>query len=254
MIGRRKAIALSVLAASGASFAKTAEARNMQVNIVLVPRMVQLDVTGPYEVLARVPDWTVSLVAATMDPVRTEKGLRIVPDVTRENAAPADLLVIPGGTGVDFAMLDPQWISFVQRQAASAEHVFGICTGSLLLGAAGLLRGRRAGGHWQARDLLTQFGATPSNDRLTIDGKYYTSGGVTSGIDVALRVVADLEGETVARKIQLAIEYDPHPPFPGGTPFTSPPEIVQGVLSDSRARRAERESMVAQAAARLGEQ
>jgi cyclohexyl-isocyanide hydratase len=225
----------------------------VQVNIVLVPRMVQLDVTGPFEVLARVPGWSVSLVAATLDPVRTDRGLRIVPDVTRENAAAADLLVIPGGTGVDAAMLDPAWIAFVQRQAESADHVFGICTGSLLLAAAGLLRGRRAGGHWQARDLLTQFGVTPSDDRVTVDGKYYTSGGVTSGIDVALRVVADLEGETVARKIQLAIEYDPHPPFSGGTPYTSPPEIVQAVLTDSRKRRAEREAMVAQAAARLNQ-
>jgi cyclohexyl-isocyanide hydratase len=216
--------------------------------------MVQLDVTGPFEVLSRVPGWTISLVAATLDPVRTERGLRIVPDVTRENAAPADLLVVPGGTGVDFAMLDPAWIAFVQRQAASAEHVFGICTGSLLLAAADLLHGRHAGGHWQARDLLARFGAIPSDARLTIDGKYYTSGGVTSGIDVALRVVADLEGEMVARKIQLAIEYDPHPPFAGGTPFTSPPEIVQAVLADSRARRAERESMVTQAVERLNQQ
>jgi cyclohexyl-isocyanide hydratase len=231
-----------------------AEARHFQVNIVLVPRMVQLDVTGPFEVLARVPGWSISLVAATLDPVRTDRGLRIVPDVTRENAAPADLLVVPGGTGIDFAMIEPEWIAFVQRQAISAEHVFGICTGSLLLAAAGLLRGRRAGAHWQARDLLTQFGVTPSDERVTVDGKYYTSGGITSGIDVALRVVADLKGETVARKIQLAIEYDPSPPFPGGTPVTSPPEIVQAVLADSLARRAEREDMVAQAAARLGQQ
>ncbi|WP_198384249.1 DJ-1/PfpI family protein [Roseomonas sp. KE2513] len=220
-------------------------------NIVLVPRMVQLDVTGPFEVLARVPGWNVSLVGATMEPVRTDRGLRIVPDATRETAALADLLVVPGGTGVDFAMLDPAWIAFVQRHAASAEHVFGICTGSLLLAAAGLLDGRRAGGHWQARDLLAQFGVTPSDERVTVDGRYYTSGGVTSGIDVALQVVADLEGETVARKIQLAIEYDPHPPFPGGTPSTSPAEIVQAILSDSRARRAEREGMVAQAAEKL---
>ncbi len=260
MIGRRHAIAMSALAAgirpaaaAGTTSEQEPKPRPRQVNIVLVPRMVQLDVTGPFEVLARVPGWSISLVAATLEPVRTDRGLRITPDVTRESAVPADLLVVPGGTGTDFAMLDPEWIAFVRRQAASAEHVFGICTGSLLLGAAGLLQGRRAGGHWQARDLLTQFGATVSNERLTVDGKYYTSGGVTSGIDVALRVVADLEGETVARKIQLAIEYDPHPPFPGGTPYTSPPDIVQAVLADTRARRAEREGMVAQAAARLGQ-
>jgi cyclohexyl-isocyanide hydratase len=202
-------------------------------------------------VLARVPGWTVSLVAATMEPVRTDRGLRLVPDATRETALASDLLVVPGGTGVDAAMLDPAWISYVQREAARAEYVFGVCTGSLLLAAAGLLKGRRAGGHWQARDLLAKFGVTPSNDRMTVDGKFYTSGGVTSGIDAALRVVGDLQGETTARKIQLAIEYDPQPPFPGGTPFTSPPEIVQAVLADSRHRRAERESMVAQAADNL---
>ncbi len=260
MIGRPDANATSLMpaadvtapdvAASGGTGQPVAK-RPRQVNIVLVPRMVQLDVTGPFEVLARVPGWSVALVAATLDPVRTDRGLRITPDVTRETAAPADLLVVPGGTGVDLAMLDPGWIGFVQAQAASAHHVFGICTGSLLLAAAGLLDGRRAGGHWQARDLLARFGATPSDSRLTIDGKYYTSGGVTSGIDAALQVVADLEGETVARKIQLAIEYDPHPPFPGGTPLTSPPEIVDAVLADSRARRAEREAMVDQAVLRL---
>ena len=258
MIRRRNAIALTALAAAAQAGAPTAAApapaaarRPRQVNIVMVPRMVQLDITGPFEVLARVPDWSVALVAATPEPVRTDRGLRITPDTTREAAVPADLLVVPGGTGVDFAMLDPQWIEFIRRQAAAAEHVFGICTGSLLLGAAGLLQGRRAGGHWQARDLLTQFGATPSDARVTVDGKYYTSGGVTSGIDVALRVVADLEGEAVARRIQLAIEYDPHPPFPGGTPDTSPAAIVQDVLTQSRARRTEREELVARAAAQL---
>ncbi|MXP65251.1 DJ-1/PfpI family protein [Roseomonas sp. M0104] len=252
MSGHPNAAAASAPGPAGEGAPGRQAAAPRQVNVVLVPDMVQLDMTGPFEVLARVPGWSVSLVAATMEPVRTDRGLRIVPDVTREGAAPADLLVVPGGAGVDVAMLDPAWLAFVRRQANSAAHVFGICTGSLLLGAAGLLRGRRAGGHWQARDLLARFGATPSDDRLTVDGKFYTSGGVTSGIDLALRVVADLEGETVARKIQLAIEYDPQPPFAGGTPATSPPAIVQAVLADSRRRRAEREGRVAEAAERLG--
>lgn len=227
------------------------EARTRQVNILLVENMVQLDITGPYEVLARVPGWQVTLVAESLAPVRTDRGLRIVPDATRDTAPPADLLVVPGGTGIDLAMLDPGWIGFVQRQAATAAHVFGICTGSLLLGAAGLLQGRRAGAHWQARDLLAQFGALPSEARVTVDGRFYTAGGVTSGIDVALRVVADLEGEELARRIQLAIEYDPAPPFPGGRPESSPPDIVAAVREASRARRAEREALVAEAAARL---
>lgn len=122
--------------------------------------------------------------------------------------------------------------------------MFSVCTGSLLLAAAGLLTGRRAGGHWQARDLLARFDVIPSDARLTTDGKFYTSGGVSAGIDMALRLVADVAGEETARKIQLAIEYDPAPPFPGGTPFTSPPEIVKAVLDGSRQRRGDRERIV----------
>jgi cyclohexyl-isocyanide hydratase len=219
----------------------------------MVPDMVQLDITGPFEVLARTPRWTVDLVAATMDPVRTDRGLRLLPDATRENAKASDIIVVPGGAGIDTAMLDPEWVAYVRREAANAKYVFGICTGSLLLGAAGLLKGRCSGGHWQARDLLAQFGAIVSNERMTKDGNIYTSGGVTSGIDMALRVVGDTAGEETARKIQLAMEYDPEPPFKGGNPYTSPPEIVQAVLADSTRRRVKREAQVAQAAARLRE-
>jgi cyclohexyl-isocyanide hydratase len=226
---------------------------SMHCNVIVVPDMVQLDITGPFEVLARTPGWTVDLVAATMDPVRTDRGLRLLPTATRESAKDSDIIVVPGGTGIDTAMLDPEWVSYVRREAANAKYVFGICTGSLLLGAAGLLKGRRSGGHWQARDLLAQFGAIVSNDRMTQDGNIYTSGGVTSGIDMALRVVGDTAGEEVARKIQLAMEYDPEPPFKGGNPYTSPPEIVQAVLADSTKRRLKREAQVAQAAARLHE-
>jgi cyclohexyl-isocyanide hydratase len=223
----------------------------MQVNVILVPDMVQLDLAGPYEVLARVPGWTIDLVAATADPVRTDRGLAMVPTRTRESAAPSDILVVPGGTGVDRAMLDDAWLAYVRREAQAAKFVFGICTGSFLLAAAGVLAGRRAGAHWQARDLLARFGVTPSDARLTVDGKFYTSGGVTSGIDMALKVVADAAGETAARCIQLGIEYDPAPPFPGGTPFTSPPAIVEAVRAMSAKRRAEREAMVDEAVKRL---
>src|SRR5262249_16496014 len=126
-----------------------------------------------------------------------------------------------------------------------AESVVRVCPGSLLLAGAGLLTGRRAGGHWQARDLLARFGVTPSDARLTVDGKFYTSAGVTSGIDMALRVVADIVGEETARKIQLAIEYDPPPPCPGGPPFPPPPKIAKAVLDGSSQRRADRERIVA---------
>ncbi|MFJ2990801.1 DJ-1/PfpI family protein [Collimonas sp. NPDC087041] len=223
----------------------------MHVNIITVPDMVQLDITGPYEVLARTPGWTVNLVAATREAVRTDRGLRLLPDVTRATARPSNILVIPGGTGIDTAMLDAEWVDYVRTESAKCDYVFGVCTGSLLLGAAGLLKGKRAGGHWQARDMLSQFGATVSNERMTRDGNIYTSGGVTSGIDMALRVVADIAGLETAQKIQLAMEYDPAPPFAGGTPYTSPPEIVAAVLKDSTKRRALRESIVAEAAQRL---
>jgi cyclohexyl-isocyanide hydratase len=223
----------------------------MHVNIIVVPDMVQLDITGPFEVLSRTPGWTVDLVAATPEAVRTDRGLRLLPTATRSTARPSNILVVPGGTGIDTAMLDSEWIDYVRREAAQCDYVFGVCTGSLLLGAAGVLKGKHAGGHWQSRYLLPQFGAITSNDRSTRDGNVYTSGGVTSGIDVALRVVGDLAGKETAQKIQLAMEYDPSPPFVGGTPYTSPPDIVAAVLKDSTKRRALLESMVAEAAQNL---
>lgn len=213
--------------------------------------MVQLDITGPYEVLARTPGWNVELVAETMEPVRTDRGFTILPMQTRETVKPSDILVVPGGAGIDAIMLDEEWLAFVRREAERAKYVFGICTGSLLLASAGVLRGKKAGGHWQARDLLEKFGVTPSAERMTVDGKFYTSGGVTSGIDMALRVVADAADETVARKIQLAIEYDPAPPFKGGTPLTSPREIVDAVLEDGKKRRAAREELTSKAAGNM---
>jgi cyclohexyl-isocyanide hydratase len=169
----------------------------------------------------------------------------------RETAARSDLFVVPGGSGIDRAMLDSDWVAYTRREAERAKYVFGICTGSLLLAASGVLRGRKAGGHWLSRALLAEFGAVPSDDRMTLDGKFYTSGGVTSGIDMALRVVADTVDEETARKIQLQIEYDPEPPFVGGTPRTSPPEITSALREAGRERCAKRELIVAEAAARL---
>jgi cyclohexyl-isocyanide hydratase len=223
----------------------------MQVNIILVPEMVQLDITGPYEVLARVSNWNIDLVAESLNPVKTDRGLVILPTQTRQSAKPSDLLVVPGGAGIDIAMLDTSWVDYVRKEATSARHVFGICTGAFLLAAAGVLKGRLAGAHWQARDLLSQVGVIPSDERIVIDGKFYTSGGVTSGIDAALKVVADIEGINTAQKIQLAMEYDPDPPFEGGTPLTSPKHIVDQVLETSKSFRVKREKQVAELAARL---
>ncbi len=134
-------------------------AEETKINLLLFPNVTQLDLTGPYEVLVRMPGAKIELVGPTLDPVKSDRGLTILPTTTRERAPACDLLVVPGGPGADDAILDPQWVAFVREQAKTARWIFGICTGSLLLGAAGLLRGRRSGGHWLARDLLAQFGA-----------------------------------------------------------------------------------------------
>jgi cyclohexyl-isocyanide hydratase len=240
--------------AAGAGATPSGETeKSVQVNIILMPEAVQLDLTGPFEVLSRTPGWTIDLVAASMDAVRTDHGLLLTPMATRETAKPSDILVVPGGEAVDEAMLDPDWLAYVARESERARFVFGVCAGSLLLAACGALTGRRAGSHWQSRDLLALFGVIPSDERLTVDGKFYTTAGITAGIDMAFRVVADFAGEETARKILLAMEYDPAPPFSGGRPDNAPPQIVSAVLADSRLRRARREEAVARAAARLRE-
>ena len=219
--------------------------------LLLFPGMTQLDLTGPLEVLGRMPGWKVEIVAKTTLPIRTDKGLVIQPDADFNSPLHYELFVVPGGPGTDDAMLDPETVDFVLRRSTAASYIFGICTGSLLLGAAGLLEGRRSGGHWQARDLLAKFGATPSDERLTIDGNIYTSGGVTAGIDMALLVAAEVVGEDVAQQIQLQIEYDPEPPFKAGTPFVAPPAIVKRALEATSARRAIRVAAVDKAAETL---
>jgi len=219
--------------------------------LLIFPGMTQLDLTGPYEVIARLPGWRTEVVGKSTAPVRTDRGLVITPSIDFASSPQFDLLIVPGGPGTDDAILDAETVEFVRVQAAGAKHIFGICTGSLLLGAAGLLKGKRAGGHWAARDLLTAFGAEVSNARMTKDGNIYTAGGVTSGIDMALQVVADLAGEDIAQQIQLQIEYDPDPPFNAGTPFVAPAEIVAKARSAGAARRAIRAVAVATAAKNL---
>lgn len=223
----------------------------MQVNFLLFPALTQLDLTGPYEVLARTPGFRIDFVSASMDPVRSDRGLTMLPTATFETARSCDLLVVPGGPGTDDALIDSRWVEFTASQGAHARFILGVCTGSLLLGAAGLLRGRRAACHWQAREFLAAFGAIPDPSRMCVDGNIFTSGGVTSGIDMALKAVALMLDEDTARQIQLQIEYDPEPPFPGGTPRTSPEHIVQRCLEAARKRYAIRADAVNQAARAL---
>ena len=199
------------------------------IGMLLFPQLTQLDMTGPYEVLARLPNTKVSLVAHTLDPVKTDRGMMIVPEVTYADAPQFDIIMVPGGPGQQQLMDDPVVLEFLQRQARSAKYVTSVCTGSLVLGAAGLLKGRRATSHWAAIDHLAALGATPVREHVVVDGNIVTGAGVTSGIDFALALAAILEGEEVARQIQLQIEYDPAPPFRSGSPHPASPETLEAV-------------------------
>jgi cyclohexyl-isocyanide hydratase len=217
-----------------------------RIGMLIFSRMTQLDVTGPDEVLARLPDTAVELVARTLAPVRTDRGMQIVPSTTYADCLPLDVIMVPGGPGQQDLMEDEQALSFLRRQAAQARYVTSVCTGSLVLAAAGLLKGKRATCHWAAIDNLALLGAIPVSEHVVVDGNVITGAGVTSGIDFALRLAAILDGEQVAREIQLQIEYDPDPPFDSGSPRSAAPETVAAVkarlakLSEERRALAER--------------
>jgi cyclohexyl-isocyanide hydratase len=196
------------------------------IGMLIFPRLTQLDMTGPYEVLARLPNTRVHLVAHSMAPVKTDRGMEIVPTVTFAECPQLDIVMVPGGPGQQDLMEDATVLEFLNRQAAGAKYVTSVCTGSLVLGAAGLLKGRRATCHWAAIEHLKALGAVPVNQRVVMDGNIITGAGVASGIDFALAVAADLDGEEVAKQIQLQIEYDPSPPFNCGSIETASAEMV----------------------------
>jgi cyclohexyl-isocyanide hydratase len=200
-----------------------------RIGMLIFPRMTQLDMTGPYEVLARLPDTTVDLVARSLAPVTTDRGMQIVPTTTYSGCPQLDVVMVPGGPGQQDLMEDEETLGFLRRQAVRAQFVTSVCTGSLVLAAAGLLKGRRATCHWAALDSLALMGAVPASEHVVVDGNVVTGAGVTSGIDFALRLAAILDGEAVAREVQLQIEYDPHPPYDAGSPKTAAPETLAAV-------------------------
>lgn len=203
---------------------------NFNVGFVIFPDLTQLDFTGPLQVLARLPQSTTHIVAKSEDPVPSDCGLGLVPTRTFANCPPLDLICIPGGSsGVVGVINDRDTIQFVRRQAGTAKYVTSVCTGAFVLGVAGLLKGRRATTHWAFTELLPLVGATYEKARIVKDGNVITAGGVTSGIDFGLSVVAEIAGETVAQTIQLGIEYDPDPPFNSGHPDRAP-DIVKATL------------------------
>ncbi len=208
----------------------------LAIGFLLFPRLTQLDLTGPYEIFQRVPGATVHLAWKDLAPVRTESGFGILPTTTLDDCPPLDVLIVPGGFGQVELMRDPATLAFLRRQAASARYVTAVCTGSLLLGAAGLLDGYRATTHWAYVELLPKLGAIPTPGRVVRDRNRITAGGVTAGIDFGLTVVAELLGEEAARKIQLAVEYDPAPPFDAGRPERSDPTVVAEIRKRLHAR------------------
>jgi cyclohexyl-isocyanide hydratase len=223
-----------------------------RIGMLIFPRLTQLDMTGPYEVLARLPDTKVELVAATLAPVTTDRGMQIVPTVTYDTCPPLDVIMVPGGPGQQDLMEDEAALSFLRRQAAGAKYVTSVCTGSLVLGAAGLLKGKRATSHWAAVEHLAALGAIPVREKVVVEGNIVTGAGVTSGIDFALSLAAILDGEAVAREIQLQIEYDPAPPFDSGSPDSARPETLAALKANLAKLTEERRVVAARVGRKLG--
>lgn len=197
----------------------------------LFDNVTQLDFTGPAQFLSRLPGAQLHVAAASLDPVMTDCGFAIMPTIRFADCPQADLLCVPGGVGVAAALGDAALIDFVARQGGAASWVTSVCTGAFVLGRAGLLQGKQATTHWGYTQLLERVGATHVPARVVRDGNLITAGGVTSGIDFALTVMATVAGEATAKSVQLSLEYDPAPPFPGGTPATSDPAMVSGLRS-----------------------
>ena len=222
------------------------------IGMLIFPELTQLDMTGPYEVLARLPNTKVLLVAYSMAPVKTDRGMEIVPTTTLADCPQLDLVMVPGGPGQQELMEDLAVLAFLQKQAQGAKYVTSVCTGSLVLGAAGLLKGKRATCHWAAIEHLRPLGAIPVSQRVVMDGNIISGAGVASGIDFALAVAAILEGEEVARQIQLQIEYDPSPPFDSGSVETASAETVALLRSRGAALNEQRREVAERVGRKLG--
>jgi cyclohexyl-isocyanide hydratase len=235
----------------GSAEATLMDERRTQIGLLLFPGLTQLDLTGPFEVLARIPDVAVHLVAKTREPVTSDRGLTLLPSTTFDECPDLDVICVPGGSGVYDQMLDGEVLSFLRRQASQARYVTSVCTGALILGAAGLLRGYRATTHWASMEFLESFGATPVDTRVCVDRNRITGGGVTAGIDFGLFLASVLAGNEVAQRIQLSLEYAPEPPFRAGSPASAPAAVVEQYQTSSAEKMDRRRKAVADAAARL---
>jgi cyclohexyl-isocyanide hydratase len=216
--------------------------------LLVFPGVQQLDLTGPYEVFASLPGAVVRLVWKTLDPITSSTGLVLQPTTTMAECPPLEVVCVPGGAGINALLEDEETLAFLRAQAAGARYVTSVCTGALVLGAAGLLRGKRATTHWASHDLLGAFGAIPVRSRVVQDGNILSGGGITAGIDFALTLAAELAGRDEAEAIQLFLEYAPAPPFDSGTPEQCRASVLAQVRERGARTRAEREALVARVA------
>lgn len=222
------------------------------VGLLVFPKVQQLDLTGPYEVFASIPGAEVRLIWKDLEPIVSATGLVLVPDTEMAGCPQLDVLCVPGGAGVNAMMEDADVLDFLRRQSAGARFVTSVCTGALVLAAAGLLDGKRATTHWASHDFLARLGAVPERARVVTDGRFISGGGVTAGIDMALTLAAELIGRPQAEAIQLNLEYAPAPPFDAGHPDTATPEVVAAVRAMGSASRQERERIVQRLGAARG--
>ncbi|MCR9224544.1 MAG: DJ-1/PfpI family protein [Hyphomonas sp.] len=224
----------------------------ISVAFLVFPNVTQLDLTGPAQVLSRLGNVTLNLVWKDTNPVPTDAGFPLLPTATFEQVSQADILCVPGGLGTMDIMQDAEVLDWLRKMAARADWVTSVCTGSLVLGAAGLLKGYRSACHWASVDQLAYFGATPVRERIVEDRNRFSGGGVTSGIDFALALAARIRGEDFAQFIQLSIEYDPHPPFDAGSPDKVSPDILERYYKLIEAAVPDREAKVKAIADSLG--
>jgi cyclohexyl-isocyanide hydratase len=227
---------------------------SLQIGLLVFPKVTQLDLTGPLQVFSSVPGAQVHLIWKRIEPVPSDSVLVLTPTTTFADCPQLDVICVPGGAGTDDMIDDAEMLAFLRKQAERAQYITSVCTGSLVLGAAGLLRGYRAATHWTAMDYLAPFGATPTKTRVCVDRNRITGGGVTAGIDFALTLVSILIDRETAEAIQLRLEYNPAPPFDSGSPDSAPPAILARMKEKIAPAQARRGEAIARAAARMAEQ
>nr|WP_180203680.1 isonitrile hydratase [Pseudomonas sp. SbOxS1]NYU03421.1 DJ-1/PfpI family protein [Pseudomonas sp. SbOxS1] len=224
----------------------------LQIGFLLFPQVQQLDLTGPYDVLASLPDVKVHLIWKDLMPITASTGLVLKPTVTFDDCPALDVICVPGGSGVGPLMEDEPTLAFIKAQATNARYVTSVCTGALVLGAAGLLKGKRATTHWAYHELLAPLGAIAVADRVVRDGNLLTGGGITAGIDFALTLAAELFDQDTAQLVQLQLEYAPAPPFQAGSPKTAPARVLEEARQRAASSLKLRAQITERAAAKLG--